>query len=171
MTRGLVDSTNLADQWKPAFPAMQRLLSCPNKTSVRLRTAIALSILEFLAIVSSVSTVAKEHRDKPEFLQNKYQDLNRKFFANSLPPARIEWADLTVYKYLGETYLENDGTFVVLVDRKTNFRDEDLVDTVFHEMCHVATWRKENDPHGVAFRACMDKIKGNVLQNSSMVSR
>ena len=71
----------------------------------------------------------------------------------------------------GETYRENDGMFVVLVDRRTNFRDEDLQDTVFHEMCHVATWRKEFDPHGSAFRACMAGIKEKILQDRSMKSR
>jgi hypothetical protein len=48
----------------------------------------------------------------------------------------------------GETYRESDGTFVVLVDRRTNLRDEVLRDNVFHEMSHVATWRQEDDPHG-----------------------
>jgi len=96
---------------------------------------------------------------------------NRKFFDNSLPPVRIKWANLTEYNYLGETYRETDGTFVVLVDRRTNLRDEDLQDTVFHEMCHVATWRREDDPHGSAFRACMAGIKEKALQNDSMKAR
>jgi hypothetical protein len=87
----------------------------------------------------------------PRVMQRKYQELNRKFFDNSLPPVRIEWADLTEYNRLGETYRENDGMFVVLVDLRTNFRDEDLQDTVFHEMCHVATWRRQDDPRGSAF--------------------
>ena len=89
----------------------------------------------------------------------------------SLPPVRIEWADLTEYNRLGETYRENDGMFVVLVDRRTNFRDEDLQDTVFHEMCHVATWRRQDDPHGSAFRGCMGGIKGKVLQDGSTKGR
>jgi predicted SprT family Zn-dependent metalloprotease len=93
------------------------------------------------------------------------------FFGNGLPPVRIEWADLTEYNRQGETYREDDGTFVVLVDLRTNLRDEDLQDTVSHEMCHVATWRKEDDPRGSAFRACMDVIKGRVLQDGRMKAR
>jgi predicted SprT family Zn-dependent metalloprotease len=104
-------------------------------------------------------------------LQSKYQALNREFFDNSLPKVRIEWADLTDYNYLGETYRENDGTFVVLVDRRTNLQDEVLQDTVFHEMCHVATWRQQDDPHGSAFRACMAGIQGKAVQDISMKAR
>lgn len=138
---------------------------------MRLRINIILSTLALLTIVGGVRAVAEGHRRTPAFLQRKYQELNRKFFDNSLPPVRIEWADLTEYNRLGETYRENDGTFVVLVDKRTNFRDEDLQDTVFHEMCHVATWRKQDDPHGSAFRGCMAGIKGKVLQGGSMKGR
>ena len=146
---------------------LQRLLIDPNNTSTRVRTNIVISTLALLRIVGGLPAVAEEHGRTPEFLQSKYQELDRKFFDTSLPPVRIEWADLTKYNYLGETYRENDGTFVVLVDRKTNFRDEDLQDTMFHEMCHVATWRQEDDPHGSAFRACMAGIKGKVMQDGS----
>jgi len=151
--------------------AMQRWPIDPHRASIQLRIYITISALALLTIVGSVRAVAEEHRRTPQFLKSKYKELNRKFFDNSLPPVRIEWADLTDYNYLGETYRENDGTFVVLVDRKTNLRDEDLQDTVFHEMCHVATWRREDDPHGLAFRACMAGIKGNVLQDGSMLAR
>ncbi|PYT70213.1 MAG: hypothetical protein DMG42_19870 [Acidobacteria bacterium] len=44
-------------------------------------------------------------------------------------------------------------------------------DTVVHEMCHVATWRREDDPHGSAFRACMAGIKGKALQDRSTKAR
>jgi len=134
---------------------------------MRLRIYIAISALALLTIVGGVRAVAEEHRRTPQFLKSKFRKLNHKFFDNSLPPVRIEWADLTEYNYLGETYRDDDGTFVVLVDRRTNLRDEDLQDTVFHEMCHVATWRHEDDPHGSAFRACMSAIRGKALQNAS----
>jgi predicted SprT family Zn-dependent metalloprotease len=59
----------------------------------------------------------------------------------------------------------------VLIDWRTNLRNEVLQDTVFHEMCHVATWRHEDDPHGSAFRACMAGIKGKARQDRSMKAR
>ena len=138
---------------------------------MRLHINIPIFTLTLLTIVGDVGAVAKEHKRAPEFLQSKYHALNREFFDNSLPKVRMEWADLTDYNYLGETYRENDGTFVVLVDRRTNLRDEVLQDTVFHEMCHVATWRQQDDPHGSAFRACMAGIQGKALQDGSMKAR
>ena len=136
-----------------------------------LRAKIPIFTLGLLTIVGSVRAVPEEHRRSPEFLRSKYQELNQKAFDNRLPPVRIEWADLTAYNYLGETYRDSDGTFVVLVDWRTNLRDEVLHDTVFHEMCHVATWRREDDPHGSAFRACMAGIKGKALQDRSIKRR
>jgi hypothetical protein len=59
--------------------------------------------LSLLVVVGGGRTVAEGHRRTPEFLQRKYQELNRKFFDNSLPPVRIERADLTEYNRLGET--------------------------------------------------------------------
>jgi predicted SprT family Zn-dependent metalloprotease len=150
---------------------MRRLLIDPNKATMRLRIYIAISAVAMLTVVGGVRAVAEEHRQTTRFLKSKYRKLNREFFENSLPPARIEWANLTEYNYLGETYREDNGTFVVLIDRRTNLRDEDLQDTVFHEMCHIATWRHEDDPHGYAFRACMSGIKGKALQNCSIKTR
>jgi hypothetical protein len=147
---------------------IQRFLIAPAKTSKRSGIIyIVVSAFVLFTVICGASAVGEENRQTPQFLKSKFRELNRKFFDNRLPPVRIEWADLTVYKYLGETYRENDGRFVVLVDRRTNLRDEDLQDTVFHEMCHVATWRHEDDPHGSAFRACMSSIKGKALQNGS----
>jgi hypothetical protein len=151
--------------------ATQQLLIDPNTPSMGLRVNIAIFTLGLLTIVGGVRAVPEEHRRSPEFLRSKYQELNQMAFDNRLPPVRIEWADLTAYNYLGETYRESDGTFVMLVDWRTNLRDEVLQDTVFHEMCHVATWRQEDDPHGSAFRACMAGIKGKALQDRSMKTR
>jgi len=151
--------------------AIQRFFVVSDIRSKPLRIYIVISALVLFTIVCAVSTVGEENRRTPQFLKSKYREINRKFFDNSLPPVRIEWADLTEYKYLGETYRENNGRFVVLVDRRTNLRDEDLQDTVFHEMCHVATWRHEDDPHGSSFRACMSAIKEKALQNGNAETR
>ena len=151
--------------------ATQQLLIDPNTPSMGLRVNIAIFTLGLLTLVGGVRAVPGGHRHSPEFLRSKYQELNQMAFDNRLPPVRIEWADLTAYNYLGETYRESDGTFVVLVDWRTNLQDEVLQDTMFHEMCHVATWRQEDDPHGSAFRACMAGIKGNALQDRNMKAR
>jgi hypothetical protein len=136
-----------------------------------LRVNIAIFTLGLLTIAAGVREVHEEHRRSPKFLPSKYQELNQMAFDNGLPTVRIEWADLTAYNYLGETYRESDGTFVVVVDPRTNIRDEVLQDTVFHEMCHVATWRQEDDPHGSAFRACMARVEGKAQEDRSKEAR
>jgi predicted SprT family Zn-dependent metalloprotease len=105
--------------------------------------------------------IAQERRRTPDFLRTKYQELNRTFFDNQLPPVQIDWADLTEENRLGKTYLKEDNSLVILVDRDTNARDAELEDTVGHETCHVVTWRQEEDPHGRRFQACMSHIKAN----------
>ena len=127
---------------------------------MRLRINIAVSLVALTTIVWCVRfAVTQEHRRTPEFLQSKYQELNRTFFENSLPTARVEWADLTDADAMGRTIRESDDMFVILVDRNSNFDDEDLDDTVRHETCHIATWWKEQDMHGPVFQACMAHIK------------
>jgi predicted SprT family Zn-dependent metalloprotease len=105
--------------------------------------------------------IAQERRRTPDFLRTKYQELNRTLFDNQLPPVQIDWADLTEENRVGKTYLKEDNSFVILVDRDTNARGAELEDTVEHETCHVVTWRQEEDPHGRRFQACMSHIKAN----------
>ena len=129
---------------------------------MRLRIIVAISLVSLIAICWGVRfAIAQERRRTPDFLRTKYQELNRTFFDNQLPPVQIDWADLTEENRLGKTYLKEDNSLVILVDRDTNARDAELEDTVGHETCHVVTWRQEEDPHGRRFQACMSHIKAN----------
>lgn len=127
---------------------------------MRLRVNVFISALALFAIIWGVHfAAAQEQRRTPEFLQQKYQKLNRTFFENSLPTARLEWADLTDADAVGQTFLENDDSFVIQVDRRSDFwDDDDLQDTVKHETCHIATWGKELEAHGPRWQACMARI-------------
>jgi predicted SprT family Zn-dependent metalloprotease len=129
---------------------------------VRLRINIIISVLALMTIGWGIRfAVAQERKRVPEFLQYKYRELNRTLFQNSLPPAIVEWADLSDADNMGQTMQQSDGTFLIQVDRTTNTRDEDLEDTMEHETCHVATWGQEEDPHGLLFQDCMAGIKAD----------
>ena len=129
---------------------------------MRLRIIVAISLVSLIAICWGVRFgIAQERRRTPDFLRTKYQELNRTLFDNQLPPVQIDWADLTEENRVGKTYLKEDNSLVILVDRDTNARDAELEDTVGHETCHVVTWRQEEDPHGRRFQACMSHIKAN----------
>lgn len=93
-----------------------------------------------------------------------YQELNKQFFENALPTPRFEWADLTNADAMGQTFQENDDSFVIQVDRNAHFSfwiDDELRDTVAHETCHVATWGAKEDAHGPEFQACMARVKAH----------
>ena len=128
---------------------------------MRLRINIIISVLALAAIVWGVRfAIAQEHRRTPQYLQAMYQELNEKVFENTLPTARLEWGDLT--DAMGQTSQEGDDSFVIRVDRETNFSlwvDDELRDTVEHEACHIATWGAEQDDHGPRWQACMSRIK------------
>jgi predicted SprT family Zn-dependent metalloprotease len=130
---------------------------------VRLRANIVVSILALMTIVWGVRfALAQEHRRTPQYLQGMYQELNKQFFENALPTARVEWADLTDADAMGQTFQESDDSFVIQVDRNSYFFwDGDLQDTLEHETCHIATWNKEQEAHGAIFQACMARIKAH----------
>ena len=130
---------------------------------MRLRINLLISALALSAIIGGVwFAVVQERRRTPQYLEAMYQELNEKFFENTLPAARFEWADLTDKNALGLTFQESDESFVIRVDRATNFSlwlDSELRDTVEHETCHIATWGAEEDAHGPEFQACMARIR------------
>ena len=130
---------------------------------MRLRINLAIATLALVTIVWGIrfSVAAQERRRAPEFLQYKYQQLNRTFFANSLPTATVEWAELSDADNNGQTIRKNAQSFVVLVDRSSNPRAEDLQNTIEHQTCHIATWAQDEDPHGLSFQDCMAAIKAD----------
>ena len=132
---------------------------------MRLRINIGVSILALMAIVWSVRfAVAQEHRRTPQYLHGMYQELNKQFFDSALPTTRFEWADLTDVPAMGRTFKESDDSFVIQIDRSTNFSfwtDDEFRDTMEHEICHIATWQKEQDAHGPVWQACMARIRAH----------
>jgi hypothetical protein len=81
---------------------------------MRLRINIAISLVALIAICWGVRfAVVQERRRTQEFLQAKYQELNRTYFHNQLPSAQIDWADLTEENRVGKTYLKEGNRYLV----------------------------------------------------------
>jgi len=127
---------------------------------VRLRLNVAVSLVAISAIAWGFHfAFAQERRRTHQYLQEMCQELNKQFFQNTLPNTWIEWADLDADA--GRTIWDgDDDTFIIQVDRRANFWSEDeLRDSVQHEVCHVATWKKDQDAHGPSWVACMSRIQ------------
>ena len=104
--------------------------------TVKLRINIAVSLLALLAIAMEVRAMeVLEERRKDDYLQRQFKQLNEAYFNNSLPPTTLEWDDLTNADAMGQTFAYSDGTFVIKVDRRSHFLDdEELSDTIRHEV-------------------------------------
>jgi predicted SprT family Zn-dependent metalloprotease len=128
--------------------------------SRRININLAVAILSLATICFGVRyAIAQEDRRTPQHLESMYRELNRQCFSGELPHARIQWSDLTDEQDEGLTYQWTEDYFVIQIDRRTNANDDELLDTVKHETCHVATWQKEDDVHGPLFQSCMTTLK------------
>ena len=89
-------------------------------------------------------------------LRQFYADSNEDYFLGQLPKnAHVSFGDLSVLDDMGLTFKRADGSFEIIIDRKTNpiLRQAKL--TLIHEQCHIATWQEELDSHGRKFQECM----------------
>jgi predicted SprT family Zn-dependent metalloprotease len=94
-------------------------------------------------------------------LQIVYQQINQESFNGELTDVVVEWSELP--DDYGETTFYDDGRVAIRIDRESVADDEQLTETMQHEMCHVAT-RDEvaktgQDAHGAAFQSCMARFE------------
>jgi hypothetical protein len=87
-----------------------------------------------------------------------YQQTNKEFFDGQLPDLTVKVEDLSEANAEGETYKENEDRFVIVLDPKWNTSDDEALETMRHESCHVATWGQEPDEHGPRFQDCMKRF-------------
>src|SRR6266481_6001469 len=109
---------------------------------------------------SANECAAQHHHEKAaEILTNEhlyawYAGFNESYFFNRLPKnVDIHWASLP--KAMGETVKHDDGSWTITIDRETNLTRGEVVLTIAHETCHIATWGSEFDSHGPKFQNCM----------------
>ena len=88
-------------------------------------------------------------------LEKDYEVFNQDYFLGQLPPANVEWANLTDQHDMGMTWVDQAGARQIRVDKSTNPVLKQAEMTLLHEMCHVKTDAKELDSHGLKWQACM----------------
>ena len=127
-----------------------------------MRWRILVSLLSLAIICFGVGyAVGRERLRDPDHLHALYQQTNKEFFNGRLPDADVELKahDLSDQNAEGITYQEMENRFVIVLDPKWNTSEDEAVDTMRHEACHVATWEEqEPDPHGPKFQECMKRF-------------
>jgi hypothetical protein len=66
--------------------------------------------------------------------------------------------DLSDYNAEGITYQKKEDRFVIVLDPNWNTSEDEALDTMRHEACHVATW-EESEVHGPRFQECMKRFE------------
>src|SRR5712664_4211048 len=129
-----------------------------------MRWRILVSLLSLAVICCGVRyAVGRERLRDPHHLHALYQETNKEFFGGQLHDVEVKSHDLTEENAEGITYQETENRFVIVLDPKWNTSEEEALDTMRHEACHVATWdvMDPNDVHGPPFQGCMKRFKEN----------
>lgn len=111
-----------------------------------------------LAIIAMLLFFSATAEPLPSTLQTYYGQVNETYFWDSLPKdtsVKLE-KNLPV---MGDTWCEAPhANCSIRVDETSNpiLREQEI--TLLHEMCHVATWGQEPDPHGLKWMECMHRL-------------
>lgn len=106
--------------------------------------------------------IGREQLRSPDHLHALYQQTNREFFGGQLPDVVLKVEDLSDANAEGETYKETEDLFAIVLDPHWNTSEDEALQTMRHESCHVATWEQEGsgpDPHGPRFQECMKRFE------------
>jgi hypothetical protein len=123
-------------------------------------TRILVSLLSLAVICFGVRyAVGRESLRNPVHLHALYQQTNKEFFRDQLPDVAVKSLDLSDEKAEGVTYKETEDRFVIVLDPKWNTSEDEALDTMRHESCHVATWGEEPDVHGPRFQECIKRFE------------
>ena len=90
-----------------------------------------------------------------------YQQVNHESFSGQLPDLLVQWSDLL--DDYGVAIFYPDGTAEIEIDRASVTSEEQLMETMRHEACHVDTHsvveETGQDWHGEAFQTCLLRFK------------
>jgi hypothetical protein len=125
-----------------------------------MRARILVSMLSLAVICFGVRyAVGRERLRDPGYLHTLYQGTNKDFFGSQLPDVTVKSHDLSDEKAKGVTYKETEDRFIIVLDPHWNTSEDEALETMRHESCHVATWGQEPDEHGPRFQECMKRFQ------------
>jgi predicted SprT family Zn-dependent metalloprotease len=125
----------------------------------RFQISVSLACLAIICYGTGYATGREQLRQTD--LHSVYQQVNRESFAGELPDVSVKWSDLP--DDYGVTIFYPDGMAEIEIDRASVTSEQQLMETMRHEACHVETHAVAEatgqDFHGEAFQTCMLKFK------------
>ena len=78
-----------------------------------------------------------------------------------MPDVELKADDLSDHNAEGITHKETEERFVIVLDPNWNTSEDEALDTMRHEACHVASWdvMDPDDVHGPPFQECMKRFE------------
>jgi predicted SprT family Zn-dependent metalloprotease len=131
------------------------------RSGMRQRLQISLSLACLAVIFWGAGYARGRERFRQTDLHAVYQQVNRDSFGSNLPDVSVKWAELP--DDYGVAIFYPDGTVEIEIDRESVTSEEQLLETMRHESCHVMTHavveETRQDWHGEAFQACMKRFE------------
>ena len=127
-----------------------------------MRWRILVSLLSLAVIFFGVGyAIGRERLRDPNHIHDLYRKTSKEFFDGQLRDVELKVHDLSDEKAEGITYKESEDKFVIVLDPFWNTSEDEALDTIRHESCHVFTWDvvDPNDSHGPAFQECMKRFE------------
>jgi hypothetical protein len=129
------------------------------RTQWKILIAVGLGIfVAYLCTICQAST-----RPTSQMLTNEFTFYNNKYFGAMPEVVTIQYGNLTEDDSMGKTYKMDNGSYLIVIDQKTNPILKTADGTLIHEMCHIKLnsirdltfTSKELEDHGPSFQACM----------------
>jgi hypothetical protein len=130
-------------------------------SGMRQRFKISLSLACLAVIFWGAGYARGRERLRQTDLHAVYQQVNRDSFGSNLPDVSVKWAELP--DDYGVAIFYPNGTVEIEIDRASVTSEEQLLETMRHESCHVMTHavveETRQDWHGEAFQGCMKRFE------------
>lgn len=104
------------------------------------------------------------HAPTVDKLKAAFTDFNSGYFSSALPESNVDiiLTDLSKYDEMGRFSVEDNGRYLIAIDKKYHPLEKEAELTLAHEMCHLNNYvegvDEGFDSHGRMFQRCMLRI-------------